>query len=171
MKANFETERLIIRNLVPGDYEQAYKWCGDPIVNKYMIYPLYKNAEDVKSWIMSLEPEKPNTYDYGWVLKESGDLIGCGGAVYHTDKDVWNIGYNLSKEYWGKGYTLEAIRGIIKYINETRKTNIIEGQFAVDNNNSKRVMEKLGMSYSRDGEYEKLDGSIKFKSKIYRMEM
>jgi len=37
MKANFETERLIIRNLVPGDYEQAYKWCGCPIVNKYMI--------------------------------------------------------------------------------------------------------------------------------------
>jgi len=32
-------------------------------------------------------------------------------------------------------------------------------------------MEKLGMSYSRDGVYEKLDGSIKFASKIYRMEM
>ena len=30
MKVNFETERLIIRPLVPDDAEAAFRWCGDP---------------------------------------------------------------------------------------------------------------------------------------------
>ena len=37
MKVNFETERLIIRPLVPDDAEAAFRWCGDPNVNTYMI--------------------------------------------------------------------------------------------------------------------------------------
>ena len=51
---------------------------------------------------------------------------------------------------------------------KTRPVNAIEGQFAAENFKSQRVMEKLGMSYLKDSEYEKLDGSVRFKSKIYR---
>lgn len=39
MKIRIETERLILRNLVPEDYEAVFKWCGDPKVNIY-IYDL-----------------------------------------------------------------------------------------------------------------------------------
>ena len=51
MKVNFETERLIIRPLVPDDAEAAFRWCGDPNVNTYMIYPLYHRMEDVRTWL------------------------------------------------------------------------------------------------------------------------
>ena len=51
MKIQFETERLIIRPLVPDDAEAAFRWCGDPAVNTYMIYPLYHRAEDVRTWL------------------------------------------------------------------------------------------------------------------------
>ena len=40
MKVNFETERLVIRPLVPDDAEAVFRWGGDPAVNRYMIYPL-----------------------------------------------------------------------------------------------------------------------------------
>ena len=49
MKINFETERLIIRPLVPDDAEAAFRWCGDPTVNTYMLYPLYYRVEDVRA--------------------------------------------------------------------------------------------------------------------------
>jgi RimJ/RimL family protein N-acetyltransferase len=42
MRVRIETEGLILRPFVPEDYEAAFKWCGDPDVNEYMIYPLYK---------------------------------------------------------------------------------------------------------------------------------
>ena len=40
-----ETERLILRPLTLADRDDIFKWTGDPRVNKYMIYPLYKSAE------------------------------------------------------------------------------------------------------------------------------
>ena len=170
MRVNLETERLILRNLEPEDYEAAFKWCGDPEVNTYMIYPLYQCAEDVKTWIESLDPEDPNNYEVGFVLKETGELIGSGGIVYNTERDVWVIGYNIRADKWGNGYVVEAIQGLIDYVSKTRKIHAIEGEFAEENYKSRRVMEKLGMSYDRDAEYEKLDGSKRFKAKIYRRE-
>lgn len=152
MRVRVETERLILRNLVPEDYQAAFKWCGDPKVNKYMIYPLYKRAEDVRTWIESLDADKPDNYDLGFVLKETGELIG----------------YNLRADQWGKGLTPEAIQGLIDYVGNTRKIRAIEGEFAVENYKSQRVMEKLGMHYVRDTEYEKLDGSASYKGKVFR---
>lgn len=168
MRVNIETERLILRNLIPEDYEAAFQWCGDPKVNTYMIYPLYKCAEDVKTWIESLNPDDPDNYDVGFVIKETGQLIGSGGIVYNPERDVWIVGYNIRADKWGNGYVPEAIQGLIDYVSRSRKINAIEGEFAEENDKSRRVMEKLGMSYSRDAEYEKLDGSKRFKAKIYR---
>ena len=63
-----ETERLILRPLSIDDLQNVFKWAGDPRVNKYMIYPLYKSAEDGREWLESLyEDEKK--LDYGFVLK------------------------------------------------------------------------------------------------------
>lgn len=168
MRVRVETERLILRNLVPEDYQAAFKWCGDPKVNKYMIYPLYKRAEDVRTWIESLDADNPDNYDLGFVLKETGELIGSGGICYVPNRDVWVIGYNLRADQWGKGLTPEAIQGLIDYVGKTRKIRAIEGQFAAENYKSQRVMEKLGMHYVRDTEYEKLDGSASYKGKVFR---
>ena len=97
MRVNIETERLILKNLEPNDYEAVFEWCGDPKVNTYMIYPLYKCAEDVKTWIESLNPDDPNSYDVGFVIKETGELIGSGGIIYNPERDVWVIGGNFDE--------------------------------------------------------------------------
>ena len=89
MKIQFETERLIIRPLVPDDAEAAFRWCGDPKVNTYMIYPLYHRAEDVRTWLEGRNPDDPDNYDEGIVLKSTGELIGSGGMAYHPDRNAW----------------------------------------------------------------------------------
>ena len=166
-KPIIETERLILRPLTPDDYLDAFEWCGDPVVNKFMLYPLYTKAEDVREWLVSIDHNNPDAYDYGFVEKESGKLVGSGGLYYHDDIDVWAVGYNLRYDRWGRGYVTEAERAIIEYINSIRPIREIQGEFAVDNVGSGRVMEKLGLSYLRDGEYTKWDGSATFKAYIY----
>ena len=61
MKINFETERLVIRPLIPDDAEMAFRWCGDPKVNRYMIYPLYHRVENVRAWLLAdvLQSDEP----------------------------------------------------------------------------------------------------------------
>ncbi len=161
-----ETERLLLRPLTVADCDAIFKWTGDPRVNKYMIYPLYKNVEEGKAWLETLyEDEKK--LDYGFVLKSTGELIGSGGLYYHEDIDVWSVGYNLAYDYWHNGYTPEAIKRILEYAQSKYKVRAIAGTFALGNEGSRRVMEKLGMSFYEDTEYTKLDGSETFKAKTY----
>ena len=170
MNFRVETQRLVLRNLVPDDSEAAFRWCGDPDVNKYMVYPLYTCADNVKKWIESIDTENPDDFDGGIVLKETGELIGSGGITYDPARNAWVIGYNLRADMWGHGYAFEAISGIINYVKTFRSVDVIEGKFAEENFRSLRVMEKLGMHFDRDAEVEKLDGSACFKAKIYRKE-
>ena len=145
-------------------YVTCYKWCGDPEVNRYLIYTRYENAEDVKTWLASRNEDDPDNYDLGFVLKETGELIGMGGIFYSQEKGVWTIGYNLRKDLWGKGLVFEAMSAIIAHVRQVRPVRILEGQFCKENVRSKRVMEKLGMHYYADSQYVKADGSRVFEA-------
>ena len=168
MKVYIETERLILRPLEPDDAEAVFRWGGDPEVNRYMIYPLYHRAEDVRSWLESRDPDDPDNYDEGIVLKETGELIGSGGLTWHPERNAWEIGYNLRADQWGHGYTGEMLRALIDHIRGIRPVEAIDGVFAAENSKSRRVMEKLGMQYVRDTSFTKLDGSETFPAKYYR---
>lgn len=167
MRINLETERLILRNLVPEDYEAVFRWCGDPDVARYMVYPVYTKAEDVRTWIESLDPDDPDEYDVGIVLKATGELIGGGGIYYRPEWDLWTIGYNLRKDQWGNGYAVELIKALLEHAGKTREIRGIEGTFAAENARSRRVMEKLGMEYVEDVILTKLDGSESYPGKRY----
>ena len=162
-----ETERLILRPLSIDDLEHIYtRWASDPRVNKYMIYPLWKSSEDGREWIESLYKEE-NQLDFGFVWKESGELIGSGGLYYNKKRGLWTLGYNLSYDYWNRGLVTEAMMKIIEWARKNFEVNEISGTFAVGNIGSQRVMEKLGLTYLEDYEYKKLDGSETFKAKTF----
>ncbi len=168
MKICFETERLMIRPLTPDDAEMAFRWCGDPKVKTYMIYPLYHRVEDVRTWLENRDAENPDAYDEGIVLKSTGELIGSGGMCYHAERKAWEIGYNLRADQWGNGYVVEYLNALIEQIRKVRPVGAIDGVFAAENHKSRRVMEKLGMQYFMDTTFTKLDGSKTFQAKYYR---
>lgn len=168
MKIQYETERLLLRNLTPEDYQAVFLWCGDPDVARYMVYPVYTKAEDVRAWIETLDPDDPDAYEAGIVLKSTGELVGSGGVYYKPENDLWTIGYNLRKDQWGNGYAVEMIRGILDLVRSTRDVRGIEGTFANENSKSRRVMEKLGMTFQEDVTLTKPDGSASYPGKRYR---
>lgn len=170
MRARLETERLIIRDILPEDAEAVFGWAGDPVVNKYMIYPKHQSPEHTRAWLMTRDLDSPDSIDLGFELKETGQLIGMGGLFYHPETDVWTVGYNLRADKWGNGYVPEAIAAIIEYVRSIREVKAIEGEYAAENEKSGRVMDKLGMTFVRDSEYTKFDGSATFKSKVKRID-
>ena len=164
---HFETERLIVRPFVPDDAEAAFRWCGDPQVNTYMIYPLYHRAEDVRAWLETRDLDDPDNYDEGIVLKSTGELIGSGGMAFHPDRNAWEIGYNIRADQWGNGYVVEYLKALTEQIRKVRPVEAIDGIFAAENYKSQRVMEKLGMSWAEDVTLHKLDGSASYPGKRY----
>ena len=167
MERRIETERLILRTVTVDDADAIFKWASDPDVNKYMIYPLHQNTDVTKEWLKSRDINGIDEFDLGFVLKETGELIGQGGLFYREDLDAWALCYNLRKDYWGKGIVPEANQAFIDYVDKEKGIRAIVGEFAKDNSKSKRVMEKLGMTYWKDSQYSKTDGSVTFESCKY----
>lgn len=163
-----ETERLIIRPLTMDDKPEIYKWASDPRVSKYMLYSNYNSEDDADIWLDNLYL-KDKELDYGFVWKETGELIGSGGISYSEENGDWSLGYNIRYDMWGKGIVYEACKKIIEYARENYNVNKIVGVFAVDNPNSGKIMEKLGMTFHKDCEYTKFDGSATFKAKNYEI--
>ena len=167
MRVTIETERLILRPVYPEDAEAIFKWAGDPVVNKYMVYPLHPNADATREWLKTRNIDDPDECDLGFTLKETGELIGMGGLCYREETDAWAVGYNLRADKWGNGYVPEAIAAIIDYVNKVRPIRAIEGVFCKENKKSGRVMEKLGMHYLKDTTYNKTDGSVTYEANYY----
>ncbi len=164
-----ETKRLILRPLEISDAEHIFKtWTSDPRVTKFMIYTTHQSPSETKEWLTSVQKEYEEgvSYDYGFQLKETGKLIGSGGADYSKNKGCWVIGYNIAYDYWHQGYTAEAIKTVVDYLHREKGITHFEADHALDNPGSGRVMEKIGMKFDHMGTYTCFDGR-KFDAKYY----
>ena len=111
-----ETERMILRPLKIEDVETVfYNWTSDEEVAKFMRWNTHENLDVTRAWIQSeidfLEDDR--IYNFGFVLKQTGELIGSGGLVYNEEHEMYELGYNLMKKYWNQGLATEAGKRII----------------------------------------------------------
>lgn len=155
-----QTDRLFLLPLDASDAPEAFKWCSDPEVTKFMNYTRYTNVDDVAKWI-----DESGHNCFGIFLRENGQLIGSGDV--HTNKsNIYELGYNLAKAYWGKGYCTEASKAMLAY----RVTQGVSGfgcEHAQDNVRSGRVIQKCGFVNPVESSYTSFDGTRTFKSFKY----
>lgn len=168
-----ETERLILRDLRENDAEIAFKnWTSDDEVSKYVRWKTHQNVEETKEYLRGeiKRCKEEDYYTWGIVLKENGELIGAISA-FDSEDGRKEIGYNITKKYWRNGYTTEALKRVMKYLIEDIGIKKFKCAHAVENPASGAVMRKVGFKYVKDSIYEKIDGSLKFESKDYFLDV
>src|SRR5687768_8011989 len=97
--------------------------------------------------LISHYTRKPGLGIWATILKDTGSFIGASGLVYYDNTTEIEIGYRMLKEYWNKGYATEASLGLLDYGFRTLGLGKIVSSAHVENFASRRVMEKIGMSY------------------------
>ena len=146
-----ETNRLLLRNMIPDDREFIYRHFSDTQINKYLFdaEPVtdMKEADEIIEFYRQLEPRMWHR----WIIieKESGIPIGtCGFHCWVQKARTCDVGYDLASNYWGKGYMNEAMKAILNF-SET-KMNIKEIRACIypDNHASIRVALKLGFVWN-----------------------
>ena len=165
-----ETERLILRPLTVSDAGTVFtNWTSDPDVAKFMCWELHKRVSETQEWLASEEEliESDAVYNWGFVLKETGELIGSGGLVYIESKGMYELGYNIMKKYWGQGLATEAAQKIINFGKNELKQKQFYCCHAKDNPASGKVMTKVGFQYQQDGIYSSWNQERTFESKEY----
>ena len=168
-----ETERLILRKLEESDAEEMFKnWANDDEVTKFVRWYTHKNVDETREYIKfeNEQCKNDNYYNWGIVLKETGELIGAIGAFPSEDERT-EPGYNISKKYWNNGYTTEALKKVLEYLTNEVGIHRFRCSHAVLNPASGKVMQKAGFKYIKNEEYEKFDGSAKFECKVYILDV
>lgn len=157
-----ETKRLILRPFTVADAEEAYiNWTSDPEVARYMTWNTHPCVEATIGWLTDVETkiDSDTAYDWVFVRKCDGKLIGSGGLYFREDFDAFELGYNIMKDCWHQGYTTEAARAMIDFAVKDLSVKKFLGRHAIENPNSGKVMEKVGFKYVKDGHYVKMDGT------------
>lgn len=148
----FETDRLVLRHMVPGDLDALFAVLGDPVTMKY--YPSAFHRDDVTRWIeWCIDSYEKNGYGlYAMVLKKTNAVIGdCGHARQEVDgKTEIEIGYHVLREHWGQGYATEAARGAVAYGFDTLCAKRLISLIRPENTASRRVAEKVRMKIDRE---------------------
>ena len=106
-------------------------------------------------------------YNWGFVLKETGELIGSGGLIYQETKGMYELGYNIMKKYWNQGLTTEAAAAIIEFGKIELQQKYFYCCHAKDNPASGKVMRKIGFQYQKDGVYYSWNRLKRFECKEY----
>jgi [ribosomal protein S5]-alanine N-acetyltransferase len=164
MQFFIETERLILRDLLPTDAEGMFALDSDADVHRYVGGRPVKTIEECRTVIEHVRAQYVANGIGRWAVieKNTNEFLGWAGLKLITEPiggrvNHYDLGYRFRKEHWGKGYGTEAARATIKYAWEVMNLQMLCGIANVDNAASRRILEKMGMQYLHTFEY---DGSI-----------
>lgn len=150
--AAIETERLVLRRLTPEDFDAVRRIHSDPEV--MAIYGGPFTEQGTRDFIQrNLDRyAKDGVGFYAITLKDSGELIACGGIIMQpTDQGIEpEIGYQVRRDQQGRGYATEMARACMKYAFEVLGTDHIISLIRPDNMPSRRVAEKNGLAVDRE---------------------
>jgi ribosomal-protein-alanine N-acetyltransferase len=82
-------------------------------------------------------------------LKESGEAIGINGLLRRDWLPAPDLGYAFFPQFWSKGYAYESSVGVIEWARRTFDITRVVGIVKPSNAGSIRVLEKLGLKFTR----------------------
>jgi ribosomal-protein-alanine N-acetyltransferase len=148
-----ETERLILRRFNENDTDAVFALRGDAEMMRFIREP--QNRQESVNWLKMVSSlwETEKIGFCAVVEKSSGSLIGWCGLWRLKETGETEIGYAIARRFWGENFATEAARAFLIYGFETLKLGKIAAVAAPENTGSRRVMEKLGMTFDYTGEF------------------
>lgn len=140
-----ETERLLLREIMPDDAPAIFAVFGDDAVTRYYDLVTYTEPAQAQELIDFFDEsfELERAIRWGIERKEDGQLLGTCGYVW-LRRFRGEIGYDLAQAYWRCGYMTEALDAILEFGFDELELNRIEALTMRENQASAGLLRKLG---------------------------
>lgn len=168
MKKILETERLILRELNSNDALSFYDLNNNPNVIKYTGNLPFESVEKARDFLLSYRDYDENGFGRWAVIEKATEkFLGWCGLKYSKETD---IGFRFFEEYWNKGFATESAKVCLDYgFNEFHLSKIV-GRVMAENIASIKVLEKLGLVYDRECDFDGHKG-LKYKIESTRLKI
>jgi len=151
------TERLILRPWREEDLGNFFAYASVDGVGQMAGWTPHKNMEESRNILSHFIKGK-----HVFALEHQGKVIGSLGIERYNESLYpelsslrgREIGYVLSKDYWGQGLMPEAVEAVVRYLFETEMLDFITVGHFIQNDRSRRVIEKNGFRYVKQAPYE-----------------
>jgi [ribosomal protein S5]-alanine N-acetyltransferase len=154
MKIFAETERLILREILPTDIDGMYELDSDPEVHKYLGNKPVKSKDQITDVINFIRQQYNDNGIGRWAIidKKTGEFIGWTGLKLVTDeinhhRNYYDLGYRLIKKYWGRGIATETAFATLEFAFYKLGVNEVYAIADCQNEGSNKVLKKAGLKF------------------------
>ena len=144
------TERLTLRKMLVSDTQDMFEYASRSDVTRYLTWLPHSDRAYTREYLQYLGNRYAAGMFYDWaiVYEPDGKMVGtCGFTSFNCASDSAEVGYVLNPDYWGRGIAGEALERVLQFGFEELKLHRIEARFMKENERSRRVMERAGMTF------------------------
>lgn len=156
-----ETERLILREIIPSDIDGMFELDSDPEVHKFLGNKPVTDRKQIVNVINFIRKQYIDNGIGRWAIvdKKTNDFIGWTGLKFVTDltnnrKNYYDLGYRLKKKYWGKGIATETAIVSLDYAFNKLKVEEVYAAASCENIGSNKILQKIGLNLIETFYYE-----------------
>jgi [ribosomal protein S5]-alanine N-acetyltransferase len=144
-----ETDRLLIRPFQPDERSAFAGLTRDPEVMRHVHGGLPYSDDEVEEFF-TRQARQLAQHDLcmgALVEKSTNEIIGVAGSQPLGTTGDLEIGWWLARDRWGRGYATEAGAAAMRHVLETLARPRVVAIIDLENEPSKRVVARLGMTY------------------------
>lgn len=144
------TRRLYLRKMLKKDSRDMYEYARRHEVTEYLLWDPHESELFTHRYLTYIQSRyrSGDFYDWAVIYRDNDKMIGtCGFTRFNIESNSAEIGYVLNPAYWGIGIAPEAVREILRFGFDYLRLHRIEARFMAGNQRSRRVMEKVGMTF------------------------
>ena len=145
----FQTERLVVRQYAPSEFDNFFMLNGDEEVVRY-IRPVQTREEALTSFqqLLSDYEAQPGLGRWAAHLQTTGEFVGSFAIIpVPWDIEKIQIGYAFPKSSWGKGYATELTQAGLQHYWRHFTNDVVYGMTEIPNVASQKVLLKAGFQF------------------------
>ena len=151
---------VLLRKLTMEDADTTFAYSSDFENTYYMLNSPFLTIEETKHFlakcIAEYDCQEPRYLSFAVTYNE----IHVGEVFALIAEKEADIGWIIDKRYWGKGISTLAAKALIEYLRDCLKIEYLVSYCDARNIPSKRVMEKLGMTFVGGNGIRKYDKNV-----------
>jgi [ribosomal protein S5]-alanine N-acetyltransferase len=144
-----ETERLILRQIVPADAGDLYRIFSDPEAMRYWSCRPFTSMSQADKLVATMAQTLSQGTGIHWAITLRGEerLIGkCGFNEWRKAHRRGDISYIIDRQQWGKGIVREALEAVLDYGFVQMNLHSVEAGVTPGNDASTGMLQKLGFN-------------------------